>query len=104
MCSSDLETLSFFGKDISDAIREDIHSFLKENRIRLRNEMGIVADYHRLSSSDYLVDCEVREGKSLLMKLSLSVPSEEQAILICDRWQGASQEVYSSVMSELLRE
>ena len=98
------ETLSFFGKDISDAIREDIHSFLKENRIRLRNEMGIVADYHRLSSSDYLVDCEVREGKSLLMKLSLSVPSEEQAILICDRWQGASQEVYSSVMSELLRE
>ncbi|MBP5153966.1 MAG: DUF4364 family protein [Lachnospiraceae bacterium] len=97
-------TLTFFGKDISEAIIEDIHTFLKENRIRLRNEMGITADYSRVPPSDYLVRCEVREGKSLLMQLSLSVPTEEQAILICDRWQSASQSVYSSVITELLHE
>jgi len=97
------ETLSFFGGDISDAIKEDIHAFLKENRIRLRNEMGITADY-RKNGNDYDVDCEIREGKLLLMKMTLSVPSEDQACLICDRWQTASQEVYSTVMLTLLQE
>ena len=98
------ETLSFFGNDISDAIKEDIHQFLKENRIRLRNEMGIIADYRKSSGTDYDVECEIREGKTTLMKMILSVPSEEQARIICNRWQSTSQEVYSSVMQTLLQE
>ncbi len=34
------ETLSFFGKNISPAIIEDMDQYLKENRLRLRNEVG----------------------------------------------------------------
>lgn len=98
------ESLGFFGSDISSAIKDDIHAYLKENRIRLRNEMGITADYRKLSSSDYEVECEIREGKMLLAKLILSVPTEEQARIICNRWQSASQEVYSSIMHTLLQE
>ena len=98
------EALSFFGGDISEAIKEDIHAFLKENRIRLRNEMGITADYRKSSGTDFDVDCEIREGKLLLMKMTLSVPTEEQARVICNRWQSASQEVYSSVMHALLQD
>lgn len=98
------ETLSFFGDDISDAIKEDIHAFLKENKIRLRNEMGITADYRKTSTNDYEVDCEIREGKLRLMGLTLSVPDEEQARIICNRWQAMSQEVYSHSMQLLLQD
>ena len=98
------ESLVFFGNDISDAIKEDIHLFLRENRIRLRNEMGIIADYRKSIGTDFDVDCEIKEGKISLMKLTLSVPSEEQARIICNRWQSVSQEVYSSVMQTLLQE
>ena len=101
------ESLGFFGNDISDPIKDDIHAYLKENRIRLRNEMGITADYRKLSGtggSDYEVECEIREGKLLLMKLTLSVPNEEQARIISGRWQSASQEVYSTVMHTLLQD
>ncbi|MBQ4424917.1 MAG: DUF4364 family protein [Lachnospiraceae bacterium] len=98
------ETLSFFGNDISDAIKEDIHQFLRDNRIRLRNEMGITADYRKSSATDYDVECEIKEGKVTLMKMLLSVPSEEQARIICNRWQSCSQEVYSSVMQALLQD
>ena len=38
------------------------------------------------------------------MKLLLSVPSEEQARIICDRWQSASQEIYSHIMHTLLQD
>ncbi len=98
------EGLSFFGSDISDAIKADIHEFLRENSIRLRNEMCITSDYCRVGNMDYQVDLEVLEGKTMLMRLSLSVPTEEQAVSICDRWQSTSQEVYSSVMADLLRD
>ena len=71
--------------------------------MRLRNEMGITADYKKLpQSTEYEVDCGIREGKSTLMRLVLSVPDEEQAQAIANRWQSASQKVYSLVMDELL--
>ncbi|MBO4837991.1 MAG: DUF4364 family protein [Lachnospiraceae bacterium] len=98
------ETLSFFGSDIPDAIKEDIHAFLKKHKIRLRNEMGITADYRKTAGTDYEVTCEVREGKVQLLKLLLSVPSEEQARIICDRWQSSSQEIYSHIMHTLLQD
>ena len=98
------ESMGFFGGDIPEALREDINGFLRKNKIRLRNEMGITADYSKSSGADYDVVCEVKEGKLQLMKLMLSVPSEEQARIICDRWQSASQEVYSHVMQSLLRD
>ena len=99
--------VQLFGNDISDPIKNDIHAYLKENRIRLRNEMGITADYRKMSGTggpDFEVDCEIREGKLLLMKLTLSVPNEEQARIISGRWQSASQEVYSTVMHTLLQD
>lgn len=98
------ESLGFFGEDIPEAVREDIHAFLKNQKIRLRNEMGITADYRKSTGTDFDVTCEVKEGKLQLMKLTLSVPSEEQARIICDRWQSASQEIYSHIMHTLLQD
>ncbi|MBP3729041.1 MAG: DUF4364 family protein [Lachnospiraceae bacterium] len=98
------ESLSFFGEKIPEAVRNDINAFLKKNKIRLRNEMAITADYRKSGSTDYDVECEVKEGKLTLMKLTLSVPSEEQARILCDRWPAASQGIYSSIMHTLLKD
>ena len=67
------DTLEFFGKKISPAIIEDIDQYLKENKFRLRDEVGVVSDYYKSTSQDYIVHCEVREGKSVLIELNLSV-------------------------------
>ncbi|MCJ7837257.1 DUF4364 family protein [Cuneatibacter sp. NSJ-177] len=98
------ETLVYFGNSISEGIIEDMDKFLKENKIRLRNEVGIVADYYKSTAGDFMVECEVREGKSTLIKLELAVPSEDQAELMCDRWQEANQTIYAFLMKELLKE
>ena len=60
------DTLSFFGNNISPAIIEDIDSYLKENKFRLRNEVGVISDFYKSTNQDYIVHCEVREGKSVL--------------------------------------
>ncbi|MFR4438801.1 MAG: DUF4364 family protein [Hungatella sp.] len=96
------DTLSFFGKNISPAIVNDMDQYLKDNRFRLRNEVGLIADYYKSTNQDYIVHCEVREGTVPLMELSLSVPDREQAELMCDHWEKKSQEIYAFAMKTLM--
>lgn len=97
------DTLSFFGNKISAAIVEDIDNYLKENKFRLRSEVGIISDYYKSTNQDYVVHCEVREGKTALINLEVSVPDKEQAEIMCGHWKERSQEIYSYVMKTLMK-
>ena len=96
------DTLSFFGSNISPAIVSDIDGYLKENKFRLREEVGTTADFYKGTNQDYIVHCEVRENKAVLIGLDLSVPDKEQAEAVCGAWRRKSQEIYSHVMHTLL--
>ena len=85
------ETLEFFGKKISPAIVEDMDEYLKENRFRMRNEVGLVSDFYKSTNQDYIVHCEVREGKNVLVGIDVSVPDKEQAELMCSHWRDRSR-------------
>ena len=96
------ETLSFFGKNISPTITEDMDQYLKENRFRLRNEVSTIADYYKSTNQDYIVHCEVREGRAPVISLDLSVPDKEQAEAMCSKWKGKNQEIYAFIMKTLM--
>lgn len=96
------EALYYFGNKLSEAIIEDIEQFLKDNKFKLRNETGIVADYYRSTNHDYIVHCEVREGKSLLYEMNISVPTQEQAATMCSNWKENSEAIYAHVMKILM--
>ena len=97
------DTLSFFGNNISPTIIEDIDSYLKENKFRLRNEVGVISDFYKSTNQDYIVHCEVREGKSILIGFDLSVPDKDQAETMASHWKERSQEIYSYVMKTLMK-
>ena len=61
------DTLLLLRKQYLPAIIEDIDSYLKENKFRLRNEVGVISDFYKSTNQDYIVHCEVREGKSILI-------------------------------------
>ena len=96
------ETLEFFGKKISPAIVEDMDEYLKENRFRMRNEVGLVSDFYKSTNQDYIVHCEVREGKNVLVNIDVSVPDKEQAEIMCSHWKDRSQEIYAYIMKSLM--
>ena len=98
------ETLNFFGKNISPAIINDMDEYLKENKFRLREEVGTTADFYKGTNQDYIVHCEVREGRSPLIELSLSVPDRDQAASMSARWEHKSKEIYSFIMKSLMSE
>lgn len=95
------ETLVYFGKDISEGIVKDIDTFLSENKLRLRNDVGSRSGYTK-TPSGYAVTCEIREGRDTLIRLELSAPSEKQAEIMCGNWSKASQRIYSYAVKELL--
>ena len=95
-------TLEFFEQNIPAGILDDIDDYLRANRFRMRNEISNTADYYKLSASEYIVHCEIREGKSILLGMDLSVPDEKAAEHMSTRWTGKSSDIYSFIMKALM--
>lgn len=97
------ETIGFFENKISPSIREDIDRYLKENKMQLRNEVSVIADYYRNTAGEFAVRCQVKEKRSDLIDLTVTVPDEAQAKAICGQWQKKCQSIYEYIMKELLQ-
>ncbi len=98
------QTLGFFSNKIPGAIVDDMDMYLIENKYELRNEIGTIADYYSsANSNDYIVHCQVKEGKGTLIELNLSVPTKEEASAMCSHWKDASSEIYKFIMKSLMR-
>ena len=95
-------TLEFFGNKISDAILTDIHNYLEEHKIAIREALSTTADYFVGNNGEYVVRCRVREQDSNLIDLTFQVPSKKQAESACSHWAEKSQNIYATIMKELL--
>jgi DNA-binding PadR family transcriptional regulator len=98
------QTVEFFENKISNEIIDDVDLYLMANKYELRNEVGTISNYYRSSNNDYVVHCQVKEGKSTLISLEVSVPTKEAANAMCNNWKDASQEIYQTVMMKLMNE
>lgn len=96
------ETLSFFGNKISNAIQEDVMNYLKKNKFELRNETATTSNFIEEKKGEFLVNLKVKEKSSTVIELTLTVPTEEEASKICRNWKSKSQDIYASVLSNLL--
>ena len=98
------ETLGFFVNKIPSGIIDDMDLFLIKNKYELRNEVGTIADYYKSTNQEYIVHCQVKEGKSTLIELNLSVPTKEEASVMCNNWKEASQDIYAHILKKLMQD
>ncbi|MDE7299594.1 MAG: DUF4364 family protein [Lachnospiraceae bacterium] len=102
--SSGGETLSFFYDKISDAIKEDIDIFLRDNKYGMREENSTQADFYEARKNEYIATLKVLERGTPIIEIHLSVPSEAEASLICDNWSKKSSEIYARIFATLTEE
>lgn len=95
------ETLSFFKNRISDAIINDIETYLAEKEFDMRNEVSVLGDYYKSTSGEYEAHLVAKEKDINLLTITLSVPTEELAASICDNWQKKNQDIYQYLVQEL---
>ena len=96
------EALRYFQNRISQPIRDDIDQYLRQNKLQLRDEVSILADYYKNTAEEYSVHCIVKEKYSNPIDLTVTVPDEAQAKVMCRNWKQKCQEIYEFVMKELL--
>lgn len=96
------ETIDFFYKDISSAIREEINHYLTEKKFDIKGDSEVIADYYRNTNHEYSVHLQVRENNYELIDLTISVPTESAAESIANNWSQKNQEVYALIMQHLL--
>lgn len=98
------ETIHFFDGEISQAIRNDIDTFLRDNKYKLREEVSVLADYYERKKDDFVATCYVREQGSKIVEINLSVATEQEAQTICNNWKNKSQDIYSYLIQKLMSE
>lgn len=94
------EAIELFEFKISDAIKMDILNYLQEQKIELRNESAISADYYP-SNNEYIAQCSIKERNQTLLEIKITVPTQEQAIHICDSWKEKNEEIYQYLITEI---
>lgn len=94
-------TLRFFENRISDGIKQDINSYLQDKEYALRNEVSILGDYYKSTSGEFEARLVAEDRGIRLVELTLSVPTEELASSICDKWQQKNQEIYQFLVQQL---
>lgn len=95
------EALELFDYKLSDAIKEDILLYFEAEKINLRNEVEIFAQYYPAKKDEFMVQCVIKEHDEPILDLKMNVISQDQAIAICDSWKEKSSDIYDYLVNQL---
>jgi predicted transcriptional regulator len=95
-------TLSYFENEISNEIRSEVMEYLRECGYRTQQALRTPADYYPTPQGRYDVRCQVIEKNATMLDVRFQAPNEEAAKAICKNWQKKYQNIYETLMEELL--
>ena len=96
------EALFYFTSDISESLQKDMEDYITLNRMQARNETGIATGYEVSGDGGYYVHLKIREEKTVLFEMRLSVPDKEQAESLTAHLQDNAAAIYAFVMKKLI--
>ena len=99
-----LQTLEYFEKHIPPSVRNKITRYIKENLKDIKRSFENTATFFPNSdNSEFLVKCGVYEEGRVLMELSISVDTREQARLIQNNWKSGAKTLYGDIIRTLAK-
>ena len=102
LSDSGREMLEYFGNKVSDEIKKEVNDYLNRNKYELKQAANVISEYYRTTTGDYAVHCCIKENSSSIIDLTLSVPDEDVADIMCTNWKDKSQEIYEFVMKHMI--
>lgn len=99
------ETVNYFLNHISEHARNEINTYVQENSKRIRAEYAVTANYFPEINDDFLVKCGLNDDNgNILMEISVSVVSKQQALAICRNWRKNVSHLYGSIVTSLVKD
>lgn len=97
------ETLHFFEDKITPAISVDLVHFFEKNKILLKNQNSVFADFYKSTNHGYAARCQLKEKDVSMIDLTIQVKTKDQAKAICQNWMEQNMEVYTFLMDMLIK-
>ncbi|MCI5500311.1 MAG: DUF4364 family protein [Lachnospiraceae bacterium] len=95
------ETLDFFGNKLPNDTKQQIEDYLVKNKVSIIENTTIHTDFTRLRNKEYLAKCSILERGSVIMEVAINVPSEEEAIQVCQRFKDKNEQIYGFLFRTL---
>jgi len=97
-----LVNLEYFANHIPRTIRVLINQYVEENRGKVIKDYEITANYFTNVENDgFQVKCGVYDDRRVLLELSVSVDTREQARLIQTNWRNDASGLYQRIIDAL---
>ena len=74
-----IKTLSFFQKDLSPEIKQEVREYLKSTGFKAQERIVTPADYYITKQGTYSVRCQLIEKGNSLIDLNIAAPNLEAA-------------------------
>lgn len=97
-----LDALISFSDDISTIHKAEIDDYIKKNKIKIKEESIITADFLDSANDNFKVTLEIKENKSEEFKIELDVPNADAATTICENWKAKAKTIYTYIIKQLL--
>ena len=94
-------TLGFFSNRISQQIKDEIDDYFKKNQFELKNEVSVLSNYYKSTTGEYEANLIIKEKNINLVNITMSVPSEDLAASICEKWENTNQDIYNHLIEKL---
>ena len=97
------QTLALMRDKVSSAIEDDLIDYLKQNKLEIKKDNALTANYDTAIGGGYIVHCKYTHDGHTMLDLSLHIPTAEQAETICNNWKARHEDVYMSLMDTLVQ-
>lgn len=92
---------SFIG-DIAPTHKKELDDYLKANKLRIKEESQISANYTDNSIGGFKIHLEYNENKDEVFKIEMDVPDEDAATTMCENWKMKAKAIYTHIIKQIL--
>jgi len=91
-------TLDLLYREIPQSQRTRLEQDALRLREKARTAIMYLSDYYKMDSGQYIAELSIVERGIILLKLTVNLPTMEQAGALCGSWSKAAPEVYGALM------
>ena len=96
------QCIRYFSKRIPESKLGSILAYVRKNKIRIKKEYSVYANYFYYAENEYIVKCGIIEDDAPLIELNLTVASKDQAKLIRKNWKSNVSNIYNTILQSLI--
>lgn len=97
------EVLKLFSNRLPASLRSEYDRYCESNRDRIKLMTQYMSSIEKTVSGGFMVKLRAIESERIIFEISMLLPTNESANLVCKNWPKSAPDVYQDVFSKLAK-